>query len=184
MMRTELRLRPPHGQVFLCPKRFIVVVAGRRWGKTTLACWWLIYLAASRPGQMCFYLAPTRRHAKLIAWRKLKELVPRSLCRAIGESELEIELLNGSVIQLQGAFNADGLRGVGLDGIVLDEVAMMRSNVWNEIVRPTLADRRGRAMFIGTPKGHNSFYDLFDAAHRTPDWAAFRFRTNQGGFVA
>ncbi len=104
--------------------------------------------------------------------------------RITRENELEVELQNGSVIQLHGASNADSLRGSGLDAVVLDEYAMMPSEVWSAVVRPMLADRRGRAVFIGTPQGYNQFYDVYVAAQSGRDWAAFRFPTQQGGYVS
>jgi hypothetical protein len=183
-MKTELRLRVQHGQVFLCRKRFIVLVAGRRWGKTTLALWWLLNQAWSSDNQICYYIGPTNRQAKRIAWRKLKQMIPASARRSVRENELEIELQNGSIIQVLGALNADALRGVGLDAIVLDEFGMMSAGVWSVVVRPMLADRRGRALFIGTPQGYNAFFDLYAAARSAPDWSAFRFRTDQGGYIS
>lgn len=180
----ELRLKRQHAKVFLCDKRFMVLVAGRRWGKTTLALWWLINQAFRAGNQICYYLAPTDRQAKRIAWRKLKNLVPPDMRRSIREAELEIELCNGSMIQLHGASNSDRLRGCGLDAIVLDEYAQMPAEVWNAVIRPMLSDRKGRALFIGTPAGHNAFYDLYVAAQSGRDWAAFHFPTEQGGYVS
>ena len=183
MARIELTFRSQHAQVFLCEKRFIVLVAGRRWGKTTLALWWLIHHAASKENQICYYVAPTCRQAKLIAWRKLKQLVGPDLVSATRERELELELKNGSIIQLHGTSHADSLRGTGLDAIVLDEYAQMGTGVWNAVIRPMLSDRKGRALFIGTPAGHNAFYDIYVAAHAGKDWAAFHFPTHEGGYV-
>jgi hypothetical protein len=183
-MIMELRLRPQHARVFSCEKRFIVLVAGRRWGKTTLALWWLINEAFRGPDRIYYYVAPTCRQAKRIAWRKLKSLVPPDMRRVTREDELELELCNGSIIQLHGASNADSLRGIGLDAIVLDEYAYMPSDLWNALVRPMLSDRRGRALFIGTPAGHNGFYELWVATEGYQDSAAFRFATRDGGYVA
>src|SRR6185437_13837752 len=170
MPTIQLRLRGQHAQVFLCEKRFIVLVAGRRWGKTTLALWWLIHHAASKENQICYYVAPTYRQSKRIAWRKLKQLVGPDLVRASREDELEIELRNGSILQLHGSSNADNLRGTGLDAIVLDEYAQMGPEVWEAVVRPMLSDRKGRALFIGTPAGYNAFYDLYVAAGPKNVW--------------
>src|SRR5207244_6895135 len=99
-------------------------------------------------------------------------------------SGLRIELMTGGRIALCGADNYDALRGDGLDFVVLDEYASMASEAWTEVLRPALSDRRGRALFIGTPKGFNHFYDLFQTATNQPDWAAFQFTTEQGGNVA
>ncbi len=100
------------------------------------------------------------------------------------ESDLRIDLISGGSIALRGADNYDALRGDGLDFIVLDEYASMAPQAWSEVLRPALSDRRGRALFIGTPKGFNHFYDLFQNAGSQPDWAAFQFTTEQGGNVA
>ena len=184
MSTIQLTLRRQHGQVFRCEKRFIILVAGRRWGKTTLALWWLLNRACTKKNQICYYVAPSYRQAKRIAWRKLKQLVGPDLVRATREDELEIELKNGSIIQLHGTSNVDSLRGTGLDAIVLDEYAQMGAEVWEAVVRPMLSDRKGRALFIGTPAGHNAFYDLYVAAGSKNGWGCFHFPTHQGGYVS
>src|SRR5712692_669992 len=179
----NLKLRPPQAKVFRCEKRFIVVVAGRRWGKTMLAVWWLIVNAYSGDDRLCYYIAPTYGQAKRIAWGILKKLIPPAARRRISEQELLIELPNRSIIQLHGADHPDSLRGVGLDCAVLDEFADMRPETWETVVRPILSDKRGRAFFIGTPKGFNSFYDLYMQAQSKENWAAFQFATAEGGYV-
>jgi len=95
-----------------------------------------------------------------------------------------MELLNGSIIQLHGADNPDSLRGVGLDCAVLDEYANMHADTWPAVVQPMLSDRLGRALFIGTPKSFDCFYDLYTHAESNERWAAFQFATEQGGYVA
>jgi hypothetical protein len=178
------RLRPRQAMVFACPKRFIVVVAGRRWGKTFIALWWLIVNAFSGPNRLCYYIAPNYRQAKRIAWASLKQLVPLEARSRTSEQELSMELSNGSVIQLHGADHPDSLRGVGLDSAVLDEFAGMDPETWPTVVRPMLTDRKGRAIFIGTPRSYNHFYDLYMAAKTRLDCATFRFRTDEGGYVS
>jgi phage terminase large subunit-like protein len=147
------RLRRQHASVFRSPKRFKIVVAGRRWGKTWLAVWWLVVSAFSGPDRICYYIAPNYRQAKRIAWEVLKQFVPITARRRTNEQELCIQLRNGSIIQLHGADNPDSLRGVGLDSVVLDEYAFMRSDTWPMVVRPMLSDRKGCAMFISTRPG-------------------------------
>ncbi len=178
------KLRPRQASVLRAGKRFTIVVAGRRWGKTWLALWWLIINAASGPNRMCYYVGPTYTQTKRIAWDLLKRQIPAEARRRISEEELLIELPNGSIIQLHGADCPDSLRGVGLNCIVLDEYAQMNPGTWSAVVRPMLADRRGSAMFIGTPRGRNHFYDLYAMAASNDDWAVFRFRTAEGGYVA
>ena len=183
-INLHLALRRQHADVFLCDKRFIVVVAGRRWGKTVLALWWLIVNALSHPDCLCYFLAPTYEQAKRIAWRPLNNLFLKGSYRHISESELLIEAWNGSIIQLHGADHPDRLRGVGIDYVVFDEVADMKPETWNLVIRPALSDRKGRALFISTPKSRNHFYDLYSEAKFREGWATFRFPTEQGGYVA
>ena len=100
------------------------------------------------------------------------------------ESELRIHFNNGSTIVVNGAFQPDSLRGVGLDLLILDEFASMKPEAWTEVFRPALADRQGRALFIGTPKGRNHFYEHFDYAANDPAWQAFQFTTADGALVS
>ena len=182
-INLNLKLRRRQALVFSCEKRFIVVVAGRRWGKTTLAIWWLIVNAFSGDDRLCYYIAPTYRQAKRIAWAVLKKLVPSSARSRISEQELLLTLPNGSTIQLHGADHPDSLRGVGLDFVVLDEYASMRAETWTEVVQPMLSDKLGRALFISTPKSFNRFYDLYLHARSNERWAAFQSATAEGGYV-
>jgi hypothetical protein len=100
------------------------------------------------------------------------------------ETDLRIELITGGTIALRGADNYDSLRGEGLDFVVLDEFASMALEAWTEVLRPALSDRLGGALFIGTPKGRNHFYELFQAAPEQVGWAAFQYTTEQGGIVS
>jgi hypothetical protein len=99
------------------------------------------------------------------------------------ETDLRIELINGGTIALRGADNYDNLRGEGLNFVVLDEFASMAPEAWTEVLRPALSDRLGGALFIGTPKGHNHFYELFQAGREQEGWATFQYTTEQGGIV-
>jgi len=182
-INLTLSLRRRHAEVFSCEKRFIVLVAGRRWGKTMLAIWWLVVNASSNRDRICYYVAPTYGQAKRIAWSVLKKLVPPRARRRTSEQELLIEVQNGSIIQLHGADRPDRLRGVGLDYVVLDEFADMRAQTWSAVIRPALSDRGGRALFIGTPKGRNHLYDLYCAAKFRENWATFLYSTKQDGYV-
>jgi hypothetical protein len=119
-------------------------------------------------------------------WRKLKhKLQDLHWTRRVNESELSIELKNGSLISLKGADNADSLRGVGLDYLVMDEFADIDPEAWYEVLRPTLADREGGAMFIGTPKGLGNWaHDLYNMPTDQPDqWASYQYTTIDGGNV-
>jgi phage terminase large subunit len=131
-------------------------------------------------------VAPTYKQAKLIVWRKLKQrLIDLRWVKKANESDLTIELKNGSRISLKGADNEDSLRGVGLDYIILDEFADIDPAAWYEVLRPTLADTLGSAMFIGTPKGiANWSYDLYQTESEFPEsWHSFQYTTIQGGNV-
>lgn len=172
---------PEQLRILCCDLRFIVLVAGRRWGKTTLGLFNLLCHAASACGQICFYVGPTERQAKEMGWRTLKQLVPPVLMQRIRESELAIELVNGSLIKVHGP---QSLRGTGLDFAMLDECAFMPAELWPEVVRPMLADREGKALLSSTPRGYNHFRDLYLEAQSRSDSAAFHFPTAQGGYVS
>jgi hypothetical protein len=165
--------------------RFRVVVAGRRFGKTHLSIRELCYHART-PNQEVWYVAPTYRQAKQIVWRKLKnKLQDLNWTKKVNESELTIILKNGSQISLKGADNADSLRGVGLDFMVMDEFADVEQEAWTEVLRPTLADKQGKALFIGTPKGIGNWaHDLYTMPDEQPNtWASFQYTTIDGGQV-
>jgi hypothetical protein len=166
-------------------KRFICVVAGRRFGKTHLAIRQLCF-HAKEPEREVWYVAPTYKQAKMIVWRKLKnKLQDLRWIKKANESELSILLKNGSTIALKGADNEDSLRGVGLDYLIMDEFADIDPEAFFEVLRPTLADRQGKAMFIGTPKGiANWAYDLYQMETEYPDaWKSFQYTTIDGGNV-
>jgi hypothetical protein len=165
-------------------QRFKVIVAGRRFGKTFLSINRLCY-EARIPDRTVWYVAPTYKQAKMIAFKALKrKLTQLRWAKKINETELSFELKNGSIIALKGADNYDSLRGIGLDYLVLDEFADIDPEAWYETLRPTLSDKQGGALFIGTPKGLNWAHDLFTAADEYPEeWASFSFTTLQGGNV-
>jgi hypothetical protein len=179
----KLLLKSPQWKVFRGSERFRVLVAGRRFGKTYLA---LVELcrAAWVPGSLAWYVAPTYKQGKRIAWKPLKKMTQPYWAGKPNETELRIELRSGGTICLKGADNYDSLRGDGLDFLVLDEYASIAPEAWTEVLRPALADKQGRALFIGTPQGFNHFHELFDRARTLPDWEAFQFTTAQGGNVS
>jgi phage terminase large subunit len=164
--------------------RFRVVVAGRRFGKTHLSIRELCK-HAKEPGREVWYVAPTYKMAKQIVWRKLKnKLQDLNWVKKANETELTLQLRNGSVISLKGADNYDSLRGVGLDFIVLDEFADIDPEAWYETLRPTLSDKQGRALFIGTPKGIGNWaYEIYQNSIDNPSWQSYSFTTIDGGRV-
>jgi hypothetical protein len=177
-----IKLKAPQWTVFRCDQRFRVLVAGRRFGKTFLA---LVELcrAAWAPGRLAWYVGPTYKQAKRIAWKALKQMTKPYWASKPNETDLRIELASGGTICLRGADNYDSLRGDGLDFLVLDEYASIASEAWTEVLRPALADRQGRALFIGTPQGFNHFHELVESAETRPDWKTFQFTTAEGGNV-
>jgi len=178
-------LSAPQRQIVSAPQRFKVACCGRRFGKTTLAIW-LMIREASQPNREIFYIAPTYRQAKMIAWKKLKnKLLDLRWVKKINETELSIVLKNDSVISLKGADGgAQNLRGVGLDAVILDEASIIDEEAWTEVLRPALADKQGWALFISTPAGMNWLKDLYDLAEEYPDeWASFQFTSLQGGNI-
>ena len=181
-----LTLRWAQGEVFNDSNRFRVLVAGRRFGKSYLSCVELLRAAIDKPGETYFYCAPTYRMAKDIAWKTLKKLVPKMWIKSKNETDLKIELINDSSIELKGTENAMALRGRSLSGVVLDEAAFMDSEVWFEVIRPALADKQGWALFISTPDGTASwFYDLwcFCEESDAKNWKRWSFTTVDGGNV-
>ena len=165
-------------------QRWAIVVAHRRCGKT-VACINDLIVKASLEGKKdgrYAYVAPYYSQAKNIAWDYLMRFAEPVLAKA-NQSELWVELINGSRIRLFGADNPDALRGLYLDGIVLDEYADMRPRIWGEIIRPLLADRIGWAVFIGTPKGHNAFWDLYNNASKDDRWYVRTLRASQTGLL-
>lgn len=163
--------------------RFSVVVAHRRFGKTVLAIMELIDRAmADATGTGRFgYVAPFLKQAKETSWDYLKRFTSGLPGRKVHESELSITLHNGSRIRLYGADNAEALRGGYFDFCVIDEVSDMKPEVWGEVIRPMLADRKGGALFIGTPRGQNLLAELFHAD--TPGWYRAMFRVDETGLI-
>jgi hypothetical protein len=133
--------------------RFVVLVCHRRWGKTVFAVMELILAAVTttRPDFRGAYVAPFRKQAKDIAWDYFKKFAGKIPGVTFNETELTVAFPNGAKITLYGADNAEALRGLYFDYVVMDEVADMKPFVWGEIVRPALADRKGKCLFIGTP---------------------------------
>ena len=172
-------LKPRQADVFNCDSRFRILVAGRRFGKTFLALQELIRGAGS-PGKLAWYVAPSYRQAKSIAWKPLKNMTRHLWAQTPLESELRVELNTGGTICLLGADNYDSLRGNGLDFLVLDEYASISKEAWPEVLRPALADKMGRALLIGTPRGHDHFYDLYESAQAQDHWQTFQFTTEEG----
>ena len=179
-----MQLTLPQSEIFVSTSRFVSVVAGRRFGKTFLSTGKLLEQAIKSPNRNVWYVAPTYSAAKEIAWDMLIASIPPEYIAKTNETSLTLRLINGSVIALKGAEKPNNLRGRALDFVVLDEFADMRPEAWYEVIRPSLSDRQGGALFIGTPKGRNHFYDLWaKAKDGAKDWESFQYTTLQGGNV-
>jgi phage terminase large subunit len=174
--------RPLQREVHNSLKRFNVLVCHRRFGKSVLSINQLIKTAVSKPMSRCAFVAPTYRQGKSIAWEYLKQYTQPLMYLGgnKNETELKIELFNGSAIQIFGADHPDSLRGMGFHGVVLDEYALMAPRVWTEIIRPAISDHLGWVMFIGTPMGHNQFWEVYDFALRGhKDWFGQLYRASE-----
>ncbi len=144
------------------------MAAGRRTGKSRLAAWMLIINALQTDKGQVFYVAPTQGQARDIMWQTLMEL-GNPVISGSHINNLQIKLVNGATISLKGADRPETMRGVSLKFLVMDEYADMKPDVWEQILRPALADQKGSAMFIGTPMGRNHFYELYKMAELGDD---------------
>ena len=178
-------LTNPQKQVINANSRFRVLITGRRFGKTYLAINELAKFA-SKSNQKVWYVAPTYRQAKQICWIELKDkLIQHKWVKNVNNSDLTITLKNNSKITLRGADNEQSLRGVGLNFIVLDEFADIHKEAWYEVLRPTLSDTHGHALFCGSPRGFGNWsYELFKQGETNKDWRSFKYTTLEGGQVS
>jgi len=178
-----MQLTDLQSEIIQHPARFKCLIAGRRFSKTFIA---MNSLAkhARYPNTKCMYVAPSYRMAKQIVWEDLKDMLrERCWAKKINESDLSITLVNGSTILLRSADNPDSIRGIGLDFVVIDEAADVSEEAWRAVIRPTLSDRHGEALIIGTPKGRNWLYDVYNDAKHLADWHSWQKTTLDGGQV-
>ena len=166
-------------------QRFGCLVAHRRAGKTVCAVNELVLraLQSKKPNPRFGYIAPFRQQAKNIAWTYLKDAT-RAFAVRIRESDLRVELPNGAWVSLYGADNPDALRGVYFDGVILDEFGDCRPTLWAEVIVPTLADRKGWGIVMGTPRGENQFYDFFKLSKIDPDWYSLELKASETGILS
>jgi len=162
--------------------RFVVVAAGRRFGKTKLGALLCILLAAA--GKKCWWVAPTYGVA-VIGWRMVRAVAQKVPGADIRDGDFSVEFPNGGFVRCKSAKDPDNLRGEGLDFVVFDEAAFIKERAWTEVIRPALADRQGKALFISTPKGRNWFWHVYqrglDAVQ--PLWKTFHFPTTANPFI-
>lgn len=187
-MTREVRIKysPREGQriIHADPSRFRVIVAHRRWGKTLFSIAELLNeaLRCTLHNPRYAFVAPLHKQAKLIAWDYLQDMCREIPTYAANQAELRVDFL-GRRIQLFGADNPDALRGQYLDGCVMDEYAQMDPRTWSEVLRPALSDRKGFAVWIGTPAGPNSFRDLYEGAATLDGWSRYMFRADETGIL-
>ena len=176
MTNLNIELLDWQKKVWVDNTRFLVIAAGRRTGKTRLAAWKIIVKALEKSKANVFYVAPTQGQARDIMWQSLLDLGQEVIVSA-HINNLQIKLINGSTISLKGADRPETMRGVSLYYLVMDEYADMKPEVFEQILRPALADQKGGALFIGTPMGRNHFYELYKYAELGDDesYKAFHF---------
>ena len=168
MTELNIQLLDWQKKVWADSTRFKIVAAGRRTGKSRLAAWMLIVNALQADKGHVFYVAPTQGQARDIMWQTLLELA-HPVVTSSHINNLQIKLVNGATISLKGADRPETMRGVSLKFLVMDEYADMKPEVFEQILRPALADQKGGALFIGTPMGRNHFYDLYKYAELEDD---------------
>ena len=178
-MNLSFELLPWQKTVFQDDTRFKVIVAGRRCGKSRLSAVALLVEGLKCPqGSAVMYVAPTQGQARQIIWDLLMEL-GRDVIQSSHVNNMDITLINGAKIYVRGSDRPDTLRGVSLTYVVLDEVADIKSDTWEKVLRAALSDKKGRALFIGTPKGRNWFYDMYNLGLEGADeeWKSWHFTT-------
>lgn len=185
----EVNLSRWQGKVFVDQHRYITVDVGRRGGKSTLSALKIAQFAQSHQNNIIYYVAPTYAQAKSIMWEMLKEYIPSHWIKSSKESELKMELVNGTRIELKGAdTEPDRLRGVRIDYLICDEVAFFKNwdTVWTNVLRPTLIDSKGSAIFISTPLGYNHFYDLYMNGFKEDmkdEWTSYKFTSYDNEYL-
>jgi hypothetical protein len=195
MMEPVIKLHAGQREVFNDKRRFKVIVAGRRWGKSQLSKATLMKEGVTKKKQLVWYVAPTYRMARQIMWPELLDSIPRKLIVKVNETLMVIVLVNGSRIELKGADKSDTLRGVALHYLVVDEAQDIKKDTWVKVLRPTLVSTGGSALFIGTPKSFNWLYDLYLdgqrgdtyknklGKERRNDWKSWQFPTITSPFI-
>jgi len=186
MPTLEINLHPHQIEIYNDPRRFKIIRAGRRFGKSRLASRAIIVKALETPGGMYFIIAPVVAQTGII-WREITKFLPKELIAKQYIGDRRIILKNGANLWARSGDNPDTLRGEGLDGCILDEAAMLRKDVWTEAIRPALADKMGWCWMISTPKGKNWFYKEYMKGVSTDpkyaDYAAFHYTSYDNPFL-
>lgn len=185
MANLNVELLPWQQEVFGDKTRFKVIVAGRRCGKSRLSAVSLLIEGLKCPkGSAVMYVAPTQGQARQIIWDLLLDL-GREVIASTHVNNLDITLINGAKIYVRGSDRPDTLRGVSLTYLVLDEVADIKPDTWEKVLRAALSDKKGNALFIGTPKGRNWFFDMYNLGDSGEDeeWKAWHFTTRDNPLI-
>jgi len=184
-LKIKFRAFDKQQQIIDSPARFRILAAGRRFGKSYLAAVESIRFALKEKRQVVWVVSPLYSQTKKI-WRIILQLLPYELIRNINRSELYIALVNGSLVWFKSADSPDSLRGEGINFLVLDEAALVKRSAWEEALRPSLSDTRGKALFISTPKSYNWFHELFCMGQlpEEKEFQSWRFPTSASPFVA
>lgn len=184
-MNLNFELLPWQKEVYSDKTRFKVIVAGRRCGKSRLSAVALLVEGLKCPqGSAVMYVAPTQGQARQIIWDLLMDL-GRDVISSSHVNNMDITLINGAKIYVRGADRPDTLRGVSLTFVVLDEVADIKADTWEKVLRAALSDKKGNALFIGTPKGRNWFYDMYNLGREgdDEDWKSWHFTTRDNPLI-
>ena len=178
----EWHINPIRRKILKDSSRFKVLVCGRRWGKTVLS---LMYLMKDQfqPNERRWFICPTYRQGKMIVFPILRQMFQGFTGAKLNESEMSVVFDNGAELAVKGADNEHNLRGVELTKCVMEEMAYIKPHVWEEIIYPMLATTQGTALFIGTPNGYDTMYDLYSKGQSDSDWKSWQFKTVDGGFV-
>ena len=168
-----------HGQID--KHRFSVIVLHRRAGKTVMAINHMLRAALTNKylNPRYAFISPYRLQGKATAWDYIKQFAGKIPGTKFNESELRCDLANGARITILGAENDQAIRGISLDGCVFDETQSIKPTIFPEVIRPALADRKGWCIFIGTPKGRNNFYQLYQSAIKNPKWYACTYKASE-----
>lgn len=184
MSQFKIDLLPKQLEIFNSKARFRVVVCGRRFGKSTVTAYIVILHALQTKEGVSWVVAPTYPMT-MIMWRMIKRFLPRDYVKEIREGDKSIELVNGHIIYAKSGDNPDSLRGEGLSLVAFDEFAFIKPEVWTEAIRPALADKGGKAIFIGTPCGKTLYYQLYlkGLDDSEPQWESFQYPTFENPLI-
>lgn len=184
-VETGYQCRPQFEPFHLRTQRWAAIVAHRRAGKTVACINDLIdaALRLRRPEPRFAYIAPYFAQAKDIAWSYLRQFTTSIPGASRHEGELRVDLPNGGRVRLYGADNYERMRGIYLDGVIIDEFGDIDPRAWAEVLRPALSDREGWAVFIGTPKGRNHFWETWNQAQGRADWFTLKLRASETGII-